>query len=408
MLGKGSNSHGSGASISCVGATNSVTFYDARLIDSENAVDVSSQKIVINGIEYEMAEGEGMPTDIFAFQDEPLPQFPPPVGYEWVYAYTIKNISNQDKRIEFVTEPENQNLFTSVLANNPTSIVFSKNRFGVCLARYIEDIDLQSCNFGQITIENMLIWNGVSSSTPHLKSWFKLVNVETNETIAFKECNGTNDDSLFAAAFEDFLMQVNASMKLSAELIPNEWAGGVNRFVLTNTTDNNLQLRFSATIGNEGDLVVTDGEGVVSEEFNPSAYDRYKEVKFCLAPPVSENPNNEIYTLTVDDKGLQPSDNIYSGTITPANSTLSLIFRIQWFSSMEETASNGRVFYVDADNIQFNANGAQWYVDLNSLPNYLQPSSFATNGIYECAIYGNVVINDPSIEIISDAKNYIV
>ena len=282
MLGKGSNSHGSGASISCVGATNSVTFYDARLIDSENAIDVSSQKIVINGIEYEMAEGEGMPTDIFAFQNEPLPQFPPPIGYEWAYAYTIKNISYQDKRLEFVTEPDNQSLYKTVMANNPTAIVFSENRFGVCLSSTVED--LQSCNFGQITIENMLIWNGVSSSAPLLKSWFKLENIETGEIIAFKECNGTNDDALFAVAFEDFLMQINASIKLSAELIPNEWAGGVNRFILTNISANNLQLRFSATIGNEGGLIVVDGEGVVSEEFNPSSYDRYKRVLFCLTP----------------------------------------------------------------------------------------------------------------------------
>lgn len=297
MLGKGSNSHGSGASISCVGATNSITFHDARLTNlDENTISTSSQKMLVNGVAMDIQQ---TPPSFLAFQSALLPSFDPPTGYEWIGSYTLSNTSNQDVRLEFITEPENQNEFKTVLANNPTAIEFSENRFGVCLSRTVDD--LQSCNFGQITIENMLIWNGVSSSASLLKSWFKLENIETGEIIAFKECNGTNDDSLFAAAFEDFLMQINASMKINAELVPNEWAGGVNRFILTNIVANNLQLRFSATIGNEGDLIVVDGEGVVSEEFNPSSYDRYKRVLFCLAPqssPIGTYPTYAVLKTT--------------------------------------------------------------------------------------------------------------
>lgn len=276
MLGKGSNSHGSGASISCVGATNSVTLYDARLIEpDENTIPASRQLMYINGVSTDILP------DFLESIFVPPPSFPPPSGYQWVNSEVLRNASAEDVRLEFVYEPINQNMKRTILANNPTIIEFNDNRSGVCLSRTVEN--LQSCNFEWITIENMLAWSSVSAYESQLQTWFKLENVETNETIAFKECNGTNDSALIAAAFEEFLLQINASMKISAELVLDAWAG-VNRFNLVNTSASNLQLRYSATIGNEGDLIVVDGEGNVSEEFNPTQFDRYKEVRFCIAP----------------------------------------------------------------------------------------------------------------------------
>ena len=114
-----------------MGATNSVTFHDARLIDSENAISASSQKMLVNGMATEIQQA---PPSFLAFQNAQPPSFSPPEGYVWASSYTLSNTSNQDVRLEFITEPDNQNEFKTVMANNPTSIEFSDNRFGVCLS----------------------------------------------------------------------------------------------------------------------------------------------------------------------------------------------------------------------------------------------------------------------------------
>lgn len=128
---------------------------------------------------------------------------------------------------------------------------------------------------------------------------------------------------------------------------------------------------------------------------------------FCLAP-IDTNSSSSRYTLTVDDKGIFPSDNIYSGTISPPNPSLYLSFRIQWYSDMNLNAEtrNSRVFYVDNDNMQFSPDGSTWAVNLNTLQSLLLPNHMDESGFYELAIVPIAGINDPSSEIISDQIYY--
>lgn len=128
-------------------------------------------------------------------------------------------------------------------------------------------------------------------------------------------------------------------------------------------------------------------------------------IQFCLAPI---DTNNSRYTLTVDDKGIFPSDNIYSGTISPPNPSLYLAFRIQWFSdmNMNEGTRNSRVLYVDSDYMQFSLDGSTWSVNLNSLQSSLLPNHMDESGFYELAIFPIIGLNDPSSEIISDEIYY--
>lgn len=125
----------------------------------------------------------------------------------------------------------------------------------------------------------------------------------------------------------------------------------------------------------------------------------------CLAPI---DTNNSRYTLTVDDKGIFPSDNIYSGTISPPNPSLYLTFKIQWFSdmNMNEGTRNSRVLSVDSDYMQFSLDGSTWSVNLNSLQSSLLPNHKDESGFYELAIFPIIGLNDPSSEIISDEIYY--
>lgn len=118
--------------------------------------------------------------------------------------------------------------------------------------------------------------------------------------------------------------------------------------------------------------------------------------------------NSSRYTLTVDDKGIYPGDNIYSGTISPPTPSLYLSFHIQWYSdmNMDMGTSNSRVFYIDNDNMQFSPDGSTWSVNLNTLQSSLLPNHMDESGFYELAIFPIAGLNDPSFEIISNEIYY--
>lgn len=142
---------------------------------------------------------------------------------------------------------------------------------------------------------------------------------------------------------------------------------------------------------------------------NPSVMQfNNQHIGVCLASVESTETPNKTYTLTLDDKGIYPSDNIYSGTISPPNPSLYLTFRIQWFSdmNMNEGTSNSRVLYVDSDYMQFSLDGSTWSVNLNSLQSSLLPNHMDQSGFYELAIFPIAGLNDPSFEIISDEIYY--
>lgn len=115
--------------------------------------------------------------------------------------------------------------------------------------------------------------------------------------------------------------------------------------------------------------------------------------------------NHADLILTIDDKGLFPSDGIYTGTISPPRPELATniywVFNIQWYRSLNDTSGNGRVFRVDSDSISFSDDGTRWFVDINHLANWVTPpqaSHFEAAGAYELTISVQYAIEDFSPE----------
>ncbi len=101
-------------------------------------------------------------------------------------------------------------------------------------------------------------------------------------------------------------------------------------------------------------------------------------LNFCLAKAIPQ------ILLTVDDKGLQPVDGIYSGTISPPNNDLFLNFNIQW--SKPDHSTNGKSWDLNTDNgIYISTDGSQWFADIRSKPP--RSGSFTSVGTYALEIW---------------------
>ncbi|WP_445344636.1 hypothetical protein [Acinetobacter bohemicus] len=127
--------------------------------------------------------------------------------------------------------------------------------------------------------------------------------------------------------------------------------------------------------------------------------------------------NNEVpepepettYHLTIDDKGLLPEENIYSGTIEPPLIGAVLSFNIQQFFP---NGSNGRVFniYSDPQGLIVSPDGATWKVDgatVASSWDFPTASDFITPATYSLSInkmYGDEVIVGANLEYIVEAE----
>lgn len=103
------------------------------------------------------------------------------------------------------------------------------------------------------------------------------------------------------------------------------------------------------------------------------------------SPPIGIN-----IVLTIDDKGLQPVDRIYEGTINPPTPNLTLAFNIQWYKSESQQDGNSRVFNVyGGEGLDISDDGSRWFVNLDNLPewaDHMHPNSFTNNGMYELTI----------------------
>jgi len=115
------------------------------------------------------------------------------------------------------------------------------------------------------------------------------------------------------------------------------------------------------------------------------------------------------YHLTIDDKGLLPEENIYSGTIEPPLIGAVLSFNIQQFFP---NGSNGRVFniYSDPQGLIVSPDGATWKVDgatVASSWDFPTASDFITPATYSLSInkmYGDEVIVGANLEYIVEAE----
>ena len=95
------------------------------------------------------------------------------------------------------------------------------------------------------------------------------------------------------------------------------------------------------------------------------------------------------YRLTIDDKGLLPEDNIYSGTIEPPLIGAVLSFNIQQYLP---NGSNGRVFniYSDPQGLVVSPDGATWKVDKSIVAPYWDfptSSNFITPAEYSLTLH---------------------
>lgn len=104
---------------------------------------------------------------------------------------------------------------------------------------------------------------------------------------------------------------------------------------------------------------------------------------------ITPSPSQVLFTI--DDKGLQPVDGIYSGTISPPNPGYICSFNIQWYRSATDLGGNGRVANINKDSgLYLNEDGSRWFVDVNNLANWAErptPDKFQTAGMYALSIY---------------------
>ena len=121
-------------------------------------------------------------------------------------------------------------------------------------------------------------------------------------------------------------------------------------------------------------------------------------------------PESEItYRLTIDDKGVTPEDNIYSGTIEPPLIGAVLSFNIQQYLA---NGNNGRVFniYSDPQGLIVSPDGATWKVDgatVASSWDFPTASDFITPATYSLSInkmLGNEIILGTNLEYIVEAE----
>jgi hypothetical protein len=179
---------------------------------------------------------------------------------------------------------------------------------------------------------------------------------------------------------------VNTHPELST-MLEMDYIESTNRYRLINkSTWNSQRIRL---IWYDTQGYSHGGIGSYDGKFdNPTAaYDKWNNVDtdiFCLAPaPIPQ------VTLTIDEKGLQPADSIYSGTISPPKPNgLSLSFGIQGYKL--DNSQNWRVAQISSDSgIYLNREGTRWFVDLNNLGSYAQkpgPNSMKSDGRYVISI----------------------
>lgn len=179
---------------------------------------------------------------------------------------------------------------------------------------------------------------------------------------------------------------------------PNLELGSLDESVKNNSTTEHLRVRF------QGYPPEQDGLVGLSFTDNPTGGSSNGWATVCLAPA---EPELSQYVLTIDDKGLVPSDGIYSGTITPPLPSASLSFNIQQYLP---NGSNGRIFnvYSDAQGLVVSPNGATWEIDRANLASWFDDfpteSDFTGTGTYQFTIIK--MLGDENI--VSGELTYIV
>lgn len=126
--------------LTCDGAVNTVDIHEFVRISETGLIPNTSSVFKVNG-----QVTPEVPSYI-TLTDLPRPSFNPPEGYKWDYSYRFTNKSLEDVKIEALYLPVNQNQYSTVVMNNPTSVEDPENnRIGFCLSAGEEVIPEIDC-----------------------------------------------------------------------------------------------------------------------------------------------------------------------------------------------------------------------------------------------------------------------
>lgn len=174
--------------------------------------------------------------------------------------------------------------------------------------------------------------------------------------------------------------------------ITGEYTDSPSKITLTNLTNNRKFVRLIPSILYKSEMSFS-GNGTVSIGSDGT-------ISFWLEANEDATELPEVvYRLTIDDKGLLPSDNIYSGTIEPPLPGIVLGFNIQQYTP---NGSNGRVFniYSDPTGLQVSEDGATWWVDKSTVDSswdFPVESDFTTPATYELSIHEFMGYPEPEV-----------
>ena len=282
----------------------------------------------------------------------------------------FKNIGDANKRLKIV--PTNGATITKVNVTNPTFGLDTNNVATFCLTSKPEI----SC-YGA-TLNVFIAAKHLESETDIPDTTMATVEVYDRGTVEIDFDSSITDINnelakvgLFAYAIPGGLLEVVNDLQTAARVIVTAINGASMKIDIDNP--------------------------------NPTAdFINEQSIYFCLT---EKQEQGKVYDLKLDDKGLHPSDNIYSGTITPPNTDLKLVFQIQWYDVQTQDGNNGRVTLV-SDYINISSDGSTWSVDVNTLPSSKKPQFGYPSGYMEVSIFQNQGLNDPSFVINEDKILY--
>ena len=330
--------------ISCAGATNWFGVGLGKGVNWESpTVPWIGLRFAINGVFYTDDDPEGVAIWASSVGGYTLPDdYPIPV----VEGGAFRNISNSNLRLEYQLLPENQDQLSLLFfGDNPTIVELGNNHWGVCLSPAEQELPQISCDgatdylgFERLDGNWDTYVDGVFYPSPYNPA--PTIRDYLSDIIA------AQDDG-----FADF-WNIDTTAPHRIMFVPRNTEGNPNSYILRQENTNQSFMELP-----DGSLV------------------------FCLSP--------KAYYLAIDDKGLVPSDGIYSGTITPPLPSAILRFNIQQHLP---NGNNGLVFsvYSDAQGLVVSPDGTTWQVDKTNLAswfdNFPDASDFTTAATYEFTI----------------------
>ena len=162
--------------LTCDGAINTVDSHDYVRISQDGLIPCTHVVLKING---EILEG--VPSYVEVTQI-PKPSYAPPEGYEWLSSSRFSNKSLENVQFEILYQPIDQNQFSPLLENNPTTVLDPKNgRLGFCLSPGEEIIPEIDCTLATPTVKYGVMTTTNEITNPVVKLFIDGVEVNESE-----------------------------------------------------------------------------------------------------------------------------------------------------------------------------------------------------------------------------------